>query len=57
MTTYTSIFGGSPLAPSQVSYLALALTADTSLEWPLEALTSGTSAASTIVRGSRKPGY
>jgi len=34
--TYTSVFGGNAIYPSDVSYLALALTADTPLEWPLE---------------------
>jgi hypothetical protein len=48
VTAYTSIFGGSPIAPSQVSYLALALTANTELVWPLEALVGGTAAASII---------
>jgi hypothetical protein len=34
--TYTQIFGGNTIFPSDVSYLALALTADTELAWPLE---------------------
>lgn len=34
--TYTQVFGGSTIYPSDVSYLALNLTADTELEWPLE---------------------
>lgn len=34
--TYTQVFGGSTIYPSDVSYLALSLTADTTLEWPLE---------------------
>lgn len=34
--TYTQVFGGTTIYPSDVSYLALALTADTTLEWPLE---------------------
>lgn len=34
--SYTSIFGGTTIYPSDVSYLALALTADTILDWPLE---------------------
>lgn len=37
--TYTQVFGGSTIYPSDVSYLALALTADTTLEWPLESST------------------
>jgi hypothetical protein len=34
--TYTQVFGGTTIYPSDVSYLALPLTADTTLEWPLE---------------------
>jgi hypothetical protein len=34
--SYTSVFGGNTIYPSDVSYLALALDANTELEWPLE---------------------
>ena len=34
--SYTNVFGGNTIYPSDVSYLALALDADTALEWPLE---------------------
>lgn len=34
--SYTSVFGGTTIYPSDVSYLALALDADTILEWPME---------------------
>ncbi|MEN9935988.1 MAG: hypothetical protein RLZZ387_2567 [Chloroflexota bacterium] len=34
--SYTNIFGGTTVYPSDVSYLALALDADVTLEWPLE---------------------
>lgn len=34
--SYASVFGGTTLYPSDVSYLAVALTADLELEWPLE---------------------
>lgn len=37
--SYTDVFGGTTIYPSSVSYLALALTANTTLEWPLEAST------------------
>lgn len=37
--TYTQIFGGTTIYPSDVSYLSLALTADTALDWPLESNT------------------
>lgn len=39
MTSYTQIFGGSTIQPSDVSYATLALTADTTTTWPLEANT------------------
>jgi hypothetical protein len=38
-STYTQIFGGTTIYPSDVSYLALALTADTALAWPTESNT------------------
>lgn len=34
--SYTSVFGGTTIYPSDVSLLALALTANVTLEWPLE---------------------
>jgi hypothetical protein len=34
--SYTSVFGGGVIYPSDVSYLSIALSADTPLEWPLE---------------------
>lgn len=34
--TYTSVFGGTTIYPSDVSYLPLALGADVALDWPLE---------------------
>ena len=34
--SYTSVFGGNTIYPSDVSYLSIALTVDTPLEWPLE---------------------
>ena len=37
MSSYTNIFGGSPVQPSEVSYLALALSAaNTNLSWPTQ---------------------
>jgi hypothetical protein len=38
--SYQQVFGGSTIYPSDVSYLALALDADTELQWPLEATAS-----------------
>jgi hypothetical protein len=34
--SYTQIFGGTTIYPSDVSYLSLALTGDIELDWPLE---------------------
>lgn len=34
--SFTEVFGGTTIYPSDVSYLALALTANTELDWPLE---------------------
>lgn len=36
MTTYTEVFGGSLIAPAQYSYRALTLTANSTLQWPVE---------------------
>ena len=38
--TFTQVFGGTTIYPSDVSYLSLALTADVTLEWPLESSTN-----------------
>lgn len=46
--TYTAVFGGTTIYPSDVSYLALTLSADTTLEWPLESSTSNDPAARII---------
>lgn len=40
--TYTNVFGGNTIYPSDVSYLSITLSVDTPLEWPLES--SGTEA-------------
>lgn len=44
MTTYTNIFGGQNIYPSQLSYRSVSLTANVTLDWPLE-----TSATTNIV--------
>jgi len=38
-SNYQNVFGGTAIYPSDVSYLPLALTEDTVLQWPLEAAT------------------
>lgn len=46
--TYTQVFGGTTIYPSDVSYLALTLSADTTLEWPLESNSNENPAARII---------
>lgn len=36
MTVFTNIFGGDNISPSDVSYIAVTLTADKVFDWPLE---------------------
>ena len=40
MTTYTDVFGGANIYPSELSYSALALSADITLSWPEETATN-----------------
>jgi hypothetical protein len=40
MTTYTSVFGGANIYPSEISYSAVALSADIILSWPEETSTN-----------------
>jgi hypothetical protein len=40
MTTYTDVFGGANIYPSEVDYSALALAVNTTLSWPEETSTS-----------------
>lgn len=48
MTTYTQVFGGANLYPSDVSYSALTLTADVTLLWPEETAVGSPLATSII---------
>jgi hypothetical protein len=48
MSVYTQVFGGTTIYPSNVSYLALALTEDVVLSWPLDANTGANVAARII---------
>jgi hypothetical protein len=45
---FTSVFGGTTIYPSDVSYLRLELTGDVTLDWPLDASGSTTPAARII---------
>ncbi len=40
MPIYTDVFGGANIYPSEISYSAIALTADVTLSWPTETSTS-----------------
>lgn len=40
MTTYTDVFGGANIYPSEIDYSALALSADVVLSWPQETSTN-----------------
>jgi hypothetical protein len=46
--SFTQVFGGTTIYPSDVSYLPLALDANISLEWPLEA-TAGSNVVARII--------
>lgn len=46
--SYTQVFGGTTIYPSDVSYLAIALDADAQLDWPLESAGSDRPAARII---------
>ena len=39
--SYTQVFGGNTIYPSDVSYKSYTLTADVTLSWPLESATTG----------------
>lgn len=46
--SFSQVFGGTTIYPSDVSYLPLALTSNISLEWPLEAVAGGSVVARII---------
>lgn len=49
MTSYTNVFGGATIYPSEVSYFALTLdTTDVILSWPLETTSNANIAASIV---------
>lgn len=41
MTTYSDVFGGANIYPSEISYRAISLTANVTLNWPTEASAAG----------------
>ena len=48
MSGFTSVFGGTSVRPSQPSYEALTISANTALVWPLEATAAAPYVASAI---------
>ena len=48
MTTYTDVFGGANIYPSEINYSALVLTADVTLSWPEETSASSNLATKII---------
>jgi len=40
MPIYTDVFGGANIYPSEISYSAIALSADVTLSWPEETSTN-----------------
>lgn len=57
MTTYTQTFGGQTVQPSQLSYRALALTANTQLVWPLDAAAGASVVANIMDVSPTASGY
>jgi hypothetical protein len=56
-TSYTSVFGGANIYPSDVSFASIDLTNDTVLVWPLDANTSFPVAASIIDVDASSAGF
>jgi len=57
MTTYTSVFGGANIYPAEISYSAIALSANVTLSWPEETSTSENLATRIIDISAASAGY
>lgn len=57
MTTYTNIFGGQNIYPSQLTYRAVTLSANTTLDWPLETSATTNIAADIMDVTATSAGY
>lgn len=57
MTTYTSVFGGANIYPSEISYSAIALSEDVTLSWPEETSASQDLATKIIDVTPDSPGH
>ena len=55
--SYTNVFGGNTIYPSDVSYLSISLSVDTPLEWPLESSGTEAPAARIIDVGPSADGF
>jgi hypothetical protein len=47
--SYTQVFGGNVIAPAQVGYTLLAISANTTLQWPVEQQIAGGNVAAPII--------
>lgn len=56
MTSFNDVFGGGAVAVSQPSYLALPMSADVDLQWPIEQASSDLTLADTIDVNASIPG-
>jgi len=57
MTTYSDVFGGANIYPSEISYSALSLTASVSLQWPLDTVTATTPVTRIMDVSANAAGY
>lgn len=57
MTTYTNVFGGANIYPSEISYSAIALSTDVTLSWPEETSASENLATRIIDVTPDSPGH
>jgi len=57
MTTYSDVFGGANIYPSEISYSALSLTASISLQWPLDTVTATTPVTRIMDISANAAGY
>lgn len=56
MAGFETVFGGTTIAPSNATFLLLALAADTDLQWPIEQAINGLVVADTIEVQASAPG-
>lgn len=54
--TFTTVFGGTTIAPSNATFLLLPMAADVTLDWPIEQAMSGLVVADTVEVQASSPG-